>query len=97
MSKQLEKFHHPRRLSSGSACETCRKRKTKCDGGQPCAFCSSNGIECLHRLNKLKKKKIFTVIDLELPHYYRQYQKYGRQGSTMPSYDDHLGSKNKCM
>ncbi|KAG2232674.1 hypothetical protein INT48_006853 [Thamnidium elegans] len=71
MSKQLEKYHRPRRLSSGSACETCRKRKTKCDGGQPCAFCSSNGIECSHRLNK--------------------------QGSTMPSYDDHLGSRNKCM
>lgn len=41
-----------RRLSSGSACETCRRRKTKCDGGQPCAYCATNGIECLHRASK---------------------------------------------
>lgn len=70
---------YARRLSSGSACETCRRRKTKCDGGQPCAFCSSNGIQCSHRL-KLKKK-IFTVMELELA--YRPYPKYGRQGSTL--------------
>lgn len=43
-----------RRLSSGSACEACRRRKTKCDGGQPCAYCASNGIECLHRNTRRK-------------------------------------------
>ncbi|KAI9299722.1 hypothetical protein BJ944DRAFT_171969 [Cunninghamella echinulata] len=49
-------MHHvPRRLSSGSACETCRRRKTKCDGGQPCAFCSSNNIECIHRPSRRKR------------------------------------------
>ncbi|KAI9244131.1 hypothetical protein BDA99DRAFT_529494 [Phascolomyces articulosus] len=42
----------PRRLSSGSACETCRRRKTKCDGGQPCAYCATNRIPCLHRASK---------------------------------------------
>ncbi|KAI8381016.1 uncharacterized protein BYT42DRAFT_564942 [Radiomyces spectabilis] len=47
----------PRRLSSGSACETCRKRKTKCDGGQPCAFCASNRIECIHRISKRKQQR----------------------------------------
>lgn len=47
----------PRRLSSGSACETCRRRKTKCDGGQPCAFCKSNGIQCLRRANKRSTSK----------------------------------------
>ncbi|KAI7890535.1 uncharacterized protein EV154DRAFT_564291 [Mucor mucedo] len=70
---------YARRLSSGSACETCRRRKTKCDGGQPCAFCSSNGIKCSHRLKP--KKKMFTVMELELA--YRPYPKYGRQGSTL--------------
>ncbi|KAI9312391.1 hypothetical protein BX666DRAFT_2031131 [Dichotomocladium elegans] len=39
----------PRRLSSGSACDTCRRRKTKCDGGQPCAYCSVNNISCTRR------------------------------------------------
>ncbi|SAM01627.1 hypothetical protein [Absidia glauca] len=47
--------HVPRRLSSGSACETCRRRKTKCDGGQPCAFCASNRIECIHRPSRRKR------------------------------------------
>ncbi|KAI8097395.1 uncharacterized protein BX664DRAFT_383690 [Halteromyces radiatus] len=47
--------HVPRRLSSGSACETCRRRKTKCDGGQPCGFCASNRIECIHRPSKRKR------------------------------------------
>ena len=37
-----------RRLSSGSACETCRRRKTKCDGGNPCNFCATNNIECVN-------------------------------------------------
>ncbi|CAO3641779.1 unnamed protein product [Cunninghamella blakesleeana] len=55
-SKSTGTMHHvPRRLSSGSACETCRRRKTKCDGGQPCAFCSSNNIECIHRPSRRKR------------------------------------------
>ncbi|ORY99140.1 hypothetical protein BCR43DRAFT_513274 [Syncephalastrum racemosum] len=47
--------HTPQRLSSGSACETCRRRKTKCDGGNPCAFCASNRIECMHRATRRKR------------------------------------------
>ncbi|KAI9310107.1 hypothetical protein BX666DRAFT_2011545 [Dichotomocladium elegans] len=44
-----------RRLSSGSACETCRRRKTKCDGGSPCGFCSSTGIECVNNSERRKR------------------------------------------
>ncbi|KAF7730676.1 hypothetical protein EC973_001625 [Apophysomyces ossiformis] len=44
-----------RRLSSGSACETCRRRKTKCDGGSPCSFCASNGIECVNNSERRKR------------------------------------------
>ncbi|ORX46103.1 hypothetical protein DM01DRAFT_1386360 [Hesseltinella vesiculosa] len=47
--------HVSRRLSSGSACETCRRRKTKCDGGQPCAFCATNRIDCVHRPSRRKR------------------------------------------
>ncbi|KAI8067797.1 hypothetical protein BC940DRAFT_333366 [Gongronella butleri] len=47
--------HVPRRLSSGSACETCRRRKTKCDGGQPCVFCATNGVDCVHRPSRRKR------------------------------------------
>lgn len=51
-----------RRLSSGSACETCRRRKTKCDGGNPCNFCATNNIECVNHserrhLNKTLAKQ----------------------------------------
>lgn len=81
---------YARRLSSGSACETCRRRKTKCDGGQPCAFCSSNGIQCSHRI-KLKKK-MFTVMELELA--YRPYPIYGRQGS-IPSFNKDTKSNHQ--
>src|SRR4051794_20595944 len=44
-----------RRLSSGSACETCRRRKTKCDGGQPCNFCHQNGIECVNNSERRRR------------------------------------------
>ncbi|KAG0170008.1 hypothetical protein DFQ28_002603 [Apophysomyces sp. BC1034] len=50
-----------RRLSSGSACETCRRRKTKCDGGQPCAFCAANRIECVHRAPRRKRSPVTSV------------------------------------
>ncbi|KAM3578605.1 hypothetical protein VKS41_008989 [Umbelopsis sp. WA50703] len=44
-----------RRLSSGSACETCRRRKTKCDGGSPCGFCASNGIDCVNNSERRRR------------------------------------------
>ncbi|KAI8369910.1 hypothetical protein EDC96DRAFT_440524 [Choanephora cucurbitarum] len=37
-----------RRVSSGSACETCRRRKTKCDDGYPCNFCATNNLKCVN-------------------------------------------------
>ncbi|KAI8073240.1 hypothetical protein BC940DRAFT_290867 [Gongronella butleri] len=45
-----------RRLSSGSACETCRRRKTKCDGGSPCAFCAANQIPCVNHFGQRRKR-----------------------------------------
>lgn len=44
-----------RRLSSGSACETCRRRKTKCDGGSPCGFCAGAGIECINNSERRRR------------------------------------------
>lgn len=46
-----------RRLSSGSACETCRRRKTKCDGGNPCTFCATNNIECVNHSERRHSAK----------------------------------------
>lgn len=53
-----------RRLSSGSACETCRRRKTKCDGGNPCAFCASAGIECINNSERRKRSLSHNNINL---------------------------------
>lgn len=44
-----------RRLSSGSACEICRKRKTKCDGGSPCGFCLGAGLGCYNNSERRKR------------------------------------------
>ncbi|CAO3640877.1 unnamed protein product [Cunninghamella echinulata] len=44
-----------RRLSSGSACETCRRRKTKCDGGSPCNYCATNQLECINNSERRKR------------------------------------------
>ncbi|KAL1924837.1 uncharacterized protein VTP21DRAFT_4491 [Calcarisporiella thermophila] len=47
-----------RRLSSGSACETCRRRKTKCDGGSPCGFCAMNGHTCVNNSDRLRRRAL---------------------------------------
>ncbi|KAH8820633.1 hypothetical protein F5884DRAFT_764712 [Xylogone sp. PMI_703] len=36
-----------KRLPSGSACSSCRRRKNRCDSRRPkCSHCQSRGIEC---------------------------------------------------
>lgn len=30
------------------ACQACRRKKVKCDGGQPCQSCSRNRAECVY-------------------------------------------------
>jgi hypothetical protein len=52
-----------RRLSSGSACETCRRRKTKCDGGSPCSFCATNNIDCVNHSERRHKRPPTEAID----------------------------------
>lgn len=35
------------RQRPGAACEDCRRRKLKCDGGRPkCSNCADSGVEC---------------------------------------------------
>ncbi|KAM5378180.1 hypothetical protein ACJA88_005914 [Fusarium oxysporum] len=36
------------------ACETCRRRKRKCDGNSPCSSCLKNNIECVYVLERPK-------------------------------------------
>ncbi|KAI9754449.1 MAG: hypothetical protein M4579_004717 [Chaenotheca gracillima] len=52
---QLSSSHKNR---TRHACETCRRRKTKCDGGQPvCSRCSDLGMVCIYADNKREKMK----------------------------------------
>lgn len=38
-----------KRLRTSVACETCRKRKLKCDAGKPsCSVCVRRGISCIY-------------------------------------------------
>lgn len=52
-----------RRLKT--ACERCKKRKTKCSGEYPCRYCQSNGVECVYT----RKRKRISVFDTELDAY----------------------------
>lgn len=45
------------------ACDRCRIKKTRCDGGKPCAKCKANGFECLtsDKLTRKSFPKGYTV------------------------------------
>ncbi|KAF5530045.1 Nudix hydrolase [Fusarium mexicanum] len=45
------------RLRVAKACETCRRRKRKCDGNYPCSSCFKNNIECIYVLERPKRKQ----------------------------------------
>ncbi|KAI8335892.1 hypothetical protein BC941DRAFT_503424 [Chlamydoabsidia padenii] len=45
-----------KRLKVPSACAECRRRKTKCDGAQPCASCIKAKVECRYVASKTTLK-----------------------------------------
>ncbi|KAH7042267.1 hypothetical protein B0J12DRAFT_605460 [Macrophomina phaseolina] len=46
------KLHHPcrevGRSRSVAACLLCKRRKTRCDGNNPCGYCSERRLECVY-------------------------------------------------
>lgn len=38
-----------------AACEVCRKRKAKCDGEFPCAYCQQHNLPCSFKTNRLRR------------------------------------------
>ncbi|CAG8578028.1 12769_t:CDS:2, partial [Ambispora gerdemannii] len=38
--------HENKRVKITTACDTCRRRKVKCDGASPCANCGRGGYQC---------------------------------------------------
>lgn len=39
--------HENKRVKITTACDTCRRRKVKCDGASPCANCTRGGLKSL--------------------------------------------------
>ncbi|KAG1451025.1 hypothetical protein G6F56_008193 [Rhizopus delemar] len=46
------------RIKVTLACMTCRKKKLKCDGKQPCSRCKSNRVECQYTNSNKKRGPI---------------------------------------
>jgi hypothetical protein len=51
--------HENKRVKITTACDTCRRRKVKCDGASPCANCTRGGLKSLLLL--------FVIHIIELP------------------------------
>ncbi|KAH7113443.1 hypothetical protein EDB81DRAFT_893690 [Dactylonectria macrodidyma] len=50
------------RMGTRAACESCRKKKTRCNGGRPvCNRCIETTTECIYRTDEAGKK----ISDLE--------------------------------
>ncbi|CAK7203007.1 hypothetical protein SEUCBS139899_005734 [Sporothrix eucalyptigena] len=53
-----------RRSKASTACNTCRGRKTRCDGERPaCSYCRSTGSDCVYRETTLNEQQ--TVLMME--------------------------------
>ncbi|KAJ5373924.1 transcriptional regulatory protein STB4 [Penicillium concentricum] len=46
MSQANSAIHGPYRRKVTLACDSCRKRRVKCSGSQPCTLCSESGRQC---------------------------------------------------
>ncbi|PGH15985.1 hypothetical protein AJ80_05361 [Polytolypa hystricis UAMH7299] len=55
-----------KRKRTSLACDTCRVRKVRCDGRDPCLTCSSAGEECTYGLETSPKSKTDIVLDVAL-------------------------------
>lgn len=60
-----------RRIRTKVACDYCRKRKSKCDGEEPCSKCISRKRECTYSFTPKERKKRITTSDsndIKKPH-----------------------------
>ncbi|CED82188.1 Zn(2)-C6 fungal-type DNA-binding domain [Phaffia rhodozyma] len=44
----IQRAHDEYKAKTGQACEPCRRRKSKCDGGAVCSRCINRGIQCVY-------------------------------------------------
>ncbi|KAL2849946.1 hypothetical protein BJY01DRAFT_210280 [Aspergillus pseudoustus] len=55
-----------KRKRTSHACDSCRHRKVRCDGRQPCATCSTTGEECIFGAEAIPKSKSDLILDVAL-------------------------------
>ncbi|KAL2832617.1 hypothetical protein BDW59DRAFT_139484 [Aspergillus cavernicola] len=55
-----------KRKRTSHACDSCRHRKVRCDGRQPCATCSTTGEDCLFGAEAIPKSKSDLILDVAL-------------------------------
>ncbi|KAL4914363.1 hypothetical protein BDW62DRAFT_204630 [Aspergillus aurantiobrunneus] len=55
-----------KRKRTSHACDSCRHRKVRCDGRQPCATCSATGEDCLYGAEAIPKSKSDLILDVVL-------------------------------
>lgn len=72
-----------KRLRTKVACDYCRKRKSKCDGEQPCSKCISRKRQCVYSYvsKERKKREGSGVFEIQKPQ--RRELKLSRQGKTI--------------
>ncbi|KFX96493.1 hypothetical protein V490_03324 [Pseudogymnoascus sp. VKM F-3557] len=51
------------RSRAAHACDVCRRKKIRCNGGQPCATCLSSGHECIYGAEAGPKGKSDLILD----------------------------------
>ncbi|KXT04306.1 hypothetical protein AC578_7909 [Pseudocercospora eumusae] len=100
-SRPAERTRQPQRPPSDSesdcarrikrtrtACEECRKRKQKCDGGEPCQPCSEQGTSCKYRDVRPTKKDDTMEKMLQLAE---------RYNTTLASLNDDIDVMNNTL
>ncbi|KAL4778880.1 hypothetical protein BJX76DRAFT_365857 [Aspergillus varians] len=61
-----EDSDYRKRKRTSHACDSCRHRKVRCDGRQPCATCLSTGEDCLYGAEAIPKSKSDLILDVAL-------------------------------
>lgn len=75
-------------LRVSQACDRCRMKKVRCDGGTPCTKCQANGLECTtsDKLSRQAFPKGYTVnLELRVRELEQECQRLKAQADAGPS------------
>lgn len=78
-----------KRLKVPSACGQCRRKKTKCDGEQPCAGCIKSRVECLYAPSPAMARRINNIHLSRAPPTLRSAAERPRKQQPAADHQDH--------